>query len=614
MKKKRIRIIIIVAVAVVLVAAALFLVRMLNKNKKVSVFPVNMVYDMYWGDSSQYTGFVTTGRVQNVRLRNALVEQVPVHVGQEISVGDVLLVYDAAEYQLTLLSDEAAIAVQEARIERARRMASYYSSLRPSEEAPQPYEETIDHGELPIRKKLTEKDLEPEKEKETDKKKNSKTETKPKTDETEQQEEKIREWEFMITPETVIEQSFLKKLREEGWTCRLILYQDDWNFGIVTIDGKQIPESVYVYEEVTTEEPSDDADAADETDPNDTFDADDTPDPGDSADEEAEPSGDTPEPSTEPTYHRVKKDAIQKDWILSDILSFDGTQGILKTDTENQYYAEITFHEPVQYERYEVITHYPGYDETENFMYSRAELARMVSDMNREATEAEKDLLLARITLQRDQLTAESGEVKATISGVVTEVNDPAISTEGDVIVTVRGTENFVVTTYVGELELDKVKVGDSEQVYAYESGTSVTATITEIEMIPVSSGSGYYYGGNPNNSYYPVNAVVDDPTAEMTVGEYCQVTLVSDGDGTENFYLPMMFVRSDEKGHYVMVADGNRIQKRYVKTGKNIYGSEIEIKGGLSMDDYIAFPYGSGANAGAPAVRQEDLMELYKY
>ena len=253
MKKKTVRIIIIVAAVVVALAAALFLVRYLNKNKKVSVFPVSMVCDSWWNDGSQYSGTVTTGRVQNVRLRNALVENIPVEEGQHVNAGDVLLVYDAAEYQLTLLSDEANIAVLEARIERSRRMAAHYASLRPSEDAPQPYEETIDHGELPIKKKLTADDLKVEKESSSG---GASGATGAGSGESgagasgEGAETKVREFEFLITPDTVIEQGFLKKLREEGWICRLILYQDDANFGTVTIDGRKIPAFIYTYDSV----------------------------------------------------------------------------------------------------------------------------------------------------------------------------------------------------------------------------------------------------------------------------------------------------------------------------------------------------------------------------
>jgi len=57
------------------------------------------------------------------------------------------------------------------------------------------------------------------------------------------------------------------------------------------------------------------------------------------------------------------------------------------------------------------------------------------------------------------------------------------------------------------------------------------------------------------------------------------------------------------------MVAENNRLKKRYVQTGANYWGSEIEIKQGLSVDDYIAFPYGAGENEGAPVNITEDFI-----
>ena len=579
-KKKRIRLIIIIAAVVVAVAAALVLVRILNKNKKVEVYPVSMINDSYWGNDAQYTGNVSAGRVMNVKLRNALVESVPVHEGQHVSQGDVLLVYDAAEYQLTLLADEANIAVQEARIERAKKMARHYQSLRPSEDAPQPKKETIDHGPLPIKKELKAEDI------------------------------KEDDMDFMITPKTVIKKDFLKRLREKGWMCRLILYQNDTNFGTYIIDGLDIPEWVYVYEA------DDETDPEDPTEPDESgeVDPDDPEEPTEAPTEE--PTEEPTEPPTEEpegkTYHKVKKDPIQKDWILSNILSFDGKQGMMNSAEAAGYYGKVTFHEPVKYERYEEIISYPEYHgDPEDFAYSRKDLAQMAAQSAREAAEAEKDLLLARIALQKDRLTAQTGEVRSTISGVVTEVKDPFLAAEGDVVITVKGSENYVVTAYVAELDLDKIQIGAKETVYAYESGTSCTATISEIEQIPTTDS---WYGGNPNNSYYPVSAIVDDASAEMIVGEYCQITMMQEGEVSDAIFIPIMFVRSDEKGHYVMVADGNRLQKRYVRTGKNIYGSELEIRSGLSVDDYIAFPYGNGENDGAPVVRTDDLTGLYNW
>ena len=115
----------------------------------------------------------------------------------------------------------------------------------------------------------------------------------------------------------------------------------------------------------------------------------------------------------------------------------------------------------------------------------------------------------------------------------------------------------------------------------------------------------GYY--GIPNCSYYPVEAIVDDSEVKMTMGEYCQVSFLSeDEEPSTSLYIPIMYVRSDDEGDYVMKDNNGRLKKQYVITGKNLYGSEIEIKSGLLIDDFLAFPYGSGSHEGAPTVVTE--------
>ena len=57
------------------------------------------------------------------------------------------------------------------------------------------------------------------------------------------------------------------------------------------------------------------------------------------------------------------------------------------------------------------------------------------------------------------------------------------------------------------------------------------------------------------------------------------------------------------------MKADENgRLKKQYVKTGRIIYGSEIEIKSGLSESDKICFPYGKSIKEG---IKTQDTDEV---
>jgi hypothetical protein len=175
----------------------------------------------------------------------------------------------------------------------------------------------------------------------------------------------------------------------------------------------------------------------------------------------------------------------------------------------------------------------------------------------------------------------------------------------------VKGSENYTVTVYVAESYLDQVTVGEQLNITAYETGSSFTATVTEVGTTPSDSYS--YYGGNPNNTMYPVTCVADDPDLELNMGEWCEAELASDQDSEQSIYLPLSVVRDDDSGTYVMVADeNNRLTKRYIKTGKTLWGYEVEIKGGVTIDDRIAFPYGTSVKEGAPVVDADSLYDYY--
>ena len=53
-------------------------------------------------------------------------------------------------------------------------------------------------------------------------------------------------------------------------------------------------------------------------------------------------------------------------------------------------------------------------------------------------------------------------------------------------------------------------------------------------------------------------------------------------------------------------VGPDNRLYKQYLSLGKSIYSGEyVEVKGGLTQEDYIAFPYGNDVKEGVRAVVQ---------
>ena len=102
--------------------------------------------------------------------------------------------------------------------------------------------------------------------------------------------------------------------------------------------------------------------------------------------------------------------------------------------------------------------------------------------------------------------------------------------------------------------------------------------------------------------------------------GMYLELTLNLAGDTDASaFYLYKPYIREDEGGSYVMkVGPDNRLYKQYLSLGKSIYSGEyVEVKGGLTQEDYIAFPYGNDVKEGVRAVVQgtEDppFADVYK-
>ena len=49
------------------------------------------------------------------------------------------------------------------------------------------------------------------------------------------------------------------------------------------------------------------------------------------------------------------------------------------------------------------------------------------------------------------------------------------------------------------------------------------------------------------------------------------------------------------------------------MQTGRSLWGSYTQIRGGLTIDDYVAFPYGKDVSDGARTV-EATPQDLYGY
>ena len=257
----------------------------------------------------------------------------------------------------------------------------------------------------------------------------------------------------------------------------------------------------------------------------------------------------------------------------------------------------------------DLIEKFPVGDDEDEPPKTKAEIEAEIKALQEDIDSCEKqidttkrDLRQAQITYEKNKLSYGERKIVASIDGVVATLGD-ATTPVGEVFLQVQGESRFAVTLYVNELMLREVTLGTEVQLMCYESGTMAPAVITEIGTEPVPN---YYSGGNINSSTYQVTAEITDPNAQPRLGEWCQATM--DGqmpdEPSDTIYLPLFVIREDDEGEYVMKADENeQLKKQYISTGKSLWGSYVEIKEGVTLEDRLAFPYGKAVREGAPVV-----------
>jgi len=258
-----------------------------------------------------------------------------------------------------------------------------------------------------------------------------------------------------------------------------------------------------------------------------------------------------------------------------------------------------------------------GYDDyyvDTNVYYSAAEIAQMKAETNQKIKDLNIQLKAAEVEYDRLEYELTNGEVLSKIDGVVKTVRDPdEARAENRPAVMISGGGGYYVTAVLGELDLGTMQVGETVTVQSWENYQMLEGTITEISEYPDESGRYWFYSqGNQNVSTYPFKVFVDED-AELRDGEYVSISYGGGaGGGTGGLYLEQPFIRQEGGKSYVYtVGEDGLLEKRYVLTGKNLWGSYIEILGGLTYEDSVAFPYGRQVRDGAK-VRYAEPDELW--
>lgn len=248
----------------------------------------------------------------------------------------------------------------------------------------------------------------------------------------------------------------------------------------------------------------------------------------------------------------------------------------------------------------------------ENSMEQK-DLAKAIVDKAQEVKEKEVNLRLAKLSLDKKAKELGDGNVYAEFDGTVKAVrNADEAYNNSEAVIELSGGGGYYVTGTLSEMELGSVKVGDTVSISSWMTGAACEGTIVSIDDYPTTSGNSWG-DGNRNVSYYPFKVFVEED-AGLQANDYVDIQYQKAGTQEQgsSLYLQSWFIRTDNGKSYVMARnEDGRLEQRWVQTGRDLWGSYTQIRGGLTTDDYLAFPYGRDVVEGARTV-EAAADELY--
>ena len=252
-----------------------------------------------------------------------------------------------------------------------------------------------------------------------------------------------------------------------------------------------------------------------------------------------------------------------------------------------------------------------------NAQYTSKELKQAILDEEKQLKTLQLDEKENTLKLRLEEKAVEEGEVYASMDGVARKVSDPANPpTDGSAFMQITNSNGLFVQGDISETMLNTTHVGDSATVQSFRTGMTFQAEITEISPYPSAESFQGFYSTDNNASAYPILVCISDPAAVIGPNDSLRITLQGaqdteiEADGEEPLYLYRAFIRDENGRHYVFKrGEDDLLVKQEIEVGE-ISGEGYRIISGVTMQDYLAFPYGKEVQEGAKT-REGTLDEL---
>lgn len=255
-------------------------------------------------------------------------------------------------------------------------------------------------------------------------------------------------------------------------------------------------------------------------------------------------------------------------------------------------------------------------DELLDSSMTQQEINKAILEKSQSVKEQEVNLKVAKLKLDKKLAELGDGNVYAEFDGTVKTVRDPDEAyNNSEAVVELSGGGGYYVTGTLSEMDLGSVQVGDTVSISSWMTGAACEGTIVSIDDYPTNNGNNWG-DGNRNASYYPFKVFVTED-ANLQPNDYVDMQFQKNASADESgntLYLESMFIRTENGKSYVMArGEDGRLEQRWVQTGRDLWGSYTQIRGGLTIDDYVAFPYGRDVTEGAKTV-EATADQLYNY
>ena len=229
--------------------------------------------------------------------------------------------------------------------------------------------------------------------------------------------------------------------------------------------------------------------------------------------------------------------------------------------------------------------------------------------------EAELNLKAKEAEIARAEGILENVEVTAPVTGRIQSINESGTDNYGNptAYITIQQAGSYRVKGMLGELQRGGIMEGSRLKILSRTDETTFwLGTVTLVDYENPSQGSQYdmYYGMGSDemtsSSRYPFYVELEDTTG-LILGQHVYLELYAEEGESVGLPLSSAFLCYGEDGNAYVWAENNRgkLEKRNVILGEyNPMMDTMEILGGLTAEDYIAFPDPELCREGAAATR----------